>query len=406
MSERASIRRANFFKGTMRDPDAHTTPDAAIDNALLVVGASIDAQAQADGRELSTVQRQRALSVAQRLLRSLPRDQLQNISAHSGLLKSIADQSLAVSPVTDPRAAAQARLDERGQGVGTGEPSTALLGRRGIDGGASSFARLAEMGGTSTEMARTIDQARYEAIKLGIPWAANNPDLLRLGAGAIKAIAATNLKETGYKALRDGSFYEAKDIVAFAKHSTLRGFDAEKAAHATKDLVQAQPADQQQPLADILKKFDHAAAASYANPADTAARQRLEEAGQRQKAALQAIAAQSAEQAERVRRLEESKKVEERFRATAAKLEVRATNTEAANRGDVAAETSMFDAPLASPPTTKRADAPASDPPTDDKQQAAKGPDDKTATIKTAEVRTDDKKVAAKGSAPVAPKMA
>ena len=326
MPDRGALRKANFFKGTMRDPDAHTTPDAAIDDALIVVGASIDAQAKVDGHELSTVQRQRALSVAQRLLRALPRDQLQNISAHSGLLKSITDQSLAVAPITDPRAAALARLEERGQGVGIGDPATALLGRRGIDGiGASSFARLTELGGnTSTEMARTIDQARYEAIKLGIPWAANNPDLLRLGSGAIKAIAETNLKEAGYKALREGSHYQAQDIVAFAKHSKIRGFDAENAAHATRDLVQGQPPGQQPGLAGVLKGYDRAVVDAHAKPNDAAARQRLEEAGQRQKAALQAIAAQSAEQAERVRRFEESKRVEARLRATAPEVEARA----------------------------------------------------------------------------------
>lgn len=326
MPDRGAQRKANFFKGTMREPDAHTTPDAAIDDALIVVGASIDAQAKVDGHDLSTVQRQRALSVAQRLLRALPRDQLQNISAHSGLLKSITDQSLAVAPITDPRAAAQARLDERGQGVGTGDPATALLGRRGIDGiGASSFARLTELGGaTSTEMARAIEQARSEAFRLGIPWAANNPDLLRLGPAAIKAIAATNLKEAGYKALREGSHYQTQDIVTFAKHSKIRGFDAENAAHATRDLVQGQPPGQQAGLAEVLKGYDRAVVDAHAKPNDAAARQKLEEAGQRQKAALQAIAAQSAEQAERVRRFEESKRVEAHLRATAPEVEARA----------------------------------------------------------------------------------
>ncbi|MEQ1615882.1 MAG: hypothetical protein ABL904_24255 [Hyphomicrobiaceae bacterium] len=227
MSDRGAQRKANFFKGTMRDPDAHTTPDAAIDDALIVVGASIDAQAKVDGHDLSTVQRQRALSVAQRLLRALPRDQLQNISAHSGLLKSITDQSLAVAPITDPRAAAQARLDERGQGVGTGDPATALLGRRGLDGmGTSSFARLTELGGaTSTEMARTIEQARSEAFRLGMPWAANNPELLRLGAGAIKTLHEAGVQKERFERMTGDKVgfraATAVEIAAYAKRHNL-----------------------------------------------------------------------------------------------------------------------------------------------------------------------------------------
>ena len=34
MLERAEHRRANFFRGTMRDPDAHTVPDALEAQAL------------------------------------------------------------------------------------------------------------------------------------------------------------------------------------------------------------------------------------------------------------------------------------------------------------------------------------------------------------------------------------
>lgn len=222
MQDRGAQRKANFFKGTMRDPDAHTAPDAAIDDALIVVAASIDAQAKADGHDLSTVQRQRALSVAQRLLRALPRDQLQNISAHSGLLKSITDQSLAVAPITDPRAAAQARLEERGQGVGTGDPATALIGRRGLDGmGTSSFARLAELGGaTSTEMARTIEQARYEAFRLGMPWAANNPELLKLGPGAIKTLHDAGVQKERFERMTgDKVGFRASTAVAIAAYA-------------------------------------------------------------------------------------------------------------------------------------------------------------------------------------------
>ena len=78
MLERAEHRRANFFRGTMRDPDAHTVPDALEAQALATVATSIEAQALAEGRVLDGFRKNHALAVAQRLLRSLPREQLQS----------------------------------------------------------------------------------------------------------------------------------------------------------------------------------------------------------------------------------------------------------------------------------------------------------------------------------------
>ena len=69
---------------------------------------------------------------------------------------------------------------------------------------------------------------------------------------------------------------------------------------------------------------------AHEKPNDAAARQKLEEAGQRQKAALQGIAAQSPEHTEHVRRLEDAKSVDERFRATAVKAEAKADTKAAA----------------------------------------------------------------------------
>ena len=53
----------------------------------------IEAQALSEGRTLTGVQLDRSLSVAQRLLRSMPAHELRSIST-SALLKSITDQSL------------------------------------------------------------------------------------------------------------------------------------------------------------------------------------------------------------------------------------------------------------------------------------------------------------------------
>lgn len=327
MTEGASRRRANFFRGTANDPNVHTVSDSALDNALIVVGASIDAQAKTDGYDITSVQRQRALSVAQRLLRALPRDQLQNISAQSGLLKSIADQSLAVAPVTDPRAVTLMRLEERGQGVAASETASGIFGRRGLDGsGASSFARLAEIGGvTSTEMARTIEQARYEAIRLGIPWAANNPDLLRLGAGAIKAIAEVNLKEQSYKRLTNDAHFGAKDVVTFADYAKSKGIkDANQAAGAVADFVQlGQDQAEQQRLKDAVVGFMKASNEAGVAPHDPAAQQRLRQAGATYRETAREVAKRSPDAAETTRRLEDANRIPQEFRATAATAEVR-----------------------------------------------------------------------------------
>ncbi|MEQ1718127.1 MAG: hypothetical protein ABL907_19470 [Hyphomicrobium sp.] len=382
MPDRGAQRKANFFKGTMRDPDAHTTPDAAIDDALIVVGASIDAQAKVDGHELSTMQRQRALSVAQRLLRALPRDQLQNISAHSGLLKSITDQSLAVAPIADPRAAAQARLDERGQGVGTGDPATALLGRRGIDGsGASSFARLTELGGaTSTEMARTIEQARSEAFRLGMPWAANNPELLRLGAGAIKTLHEAGVQKERFERMTGDKVgfraATAVDIAAYAKRHNLTPEQTNALYDKINNGVEIISGGNK----GVQRELDEATRRFVTTPDSPESRRALEDSFRRHADTPEKKkAADGATQA---------------IIGAAQQNDAAVVAREAAkprSAADVAAGLDGFDAPAA--PATIRADA----------LPAAGSADDKAATVKTAEVKPDDKKVAAPKAA--APKL-
>lgn len=215
-------------------------------------------------------------------------------------------------------------------------------------------------GNMTIEQARNIAAARSLASELGMGWAANNPDLLKLGPAAIRAIAETNLKVTGYNALRRGAHYEANDIVVFARHSKLRGFDAEKAAKSTEALVQALPSAEQRQTADVLKRFDHAAAAYYANPSDAAARERFEAAGRAQKERMEEIARRSEADRARVQRLEDDKRVEQRFRATVASNEARA-DVRAATSGAKVDDLDAIGAPPSPPagagPQTRATDA-------------------------------------------------
>ena len=284
MPDRGALRRANFFRATMRDPDAHTAPDAAINEALLVVGASIDAQAKSDGRQLSTVQRERALSVAQRLLRSLPRDQLHSISAHSGMLKSITDQSLTVTPVTEPRAVAAARLDDRSQGVEAGsDPASAPFGRRALDddGRPTSSSRFAELGPAS-EATRVMQEARGEAIRLGMPWAANNQDLLRLGAPAIRTLHEAGVQRQTFERMTSDKVgiraATAVNFAAWARRHNMTPEQTNRLMNNTSDLHErlsaGRPAEERR---EVQRDLDASFGRFLARPNTPEARRALED---------------------------------------------------------------------------------------------------------------------------------
>jgi CRISPR/Cas system CSM-associated protein Csm2 small subunit len=131
-----------------------------------------------------------------------------------------AQKRMLAANVTSADFAAAGRLADNGL-------TSPLLGRRGLDGnGPSSFARTAELGGAmSAEVARVMDQARSEAMRLGMPWALNNPELLKLGAGAIKTLHDAGVqKERFERMVGDKVGFRAAtavDIAAFAKKHNL-----------------------------------------------------------------------------------------------------------------------------------------------------------------------------------------
>ncbi len=308
MMHTASTRRDNFFRATMRDPDANTAPDSVISEALAVVKTNIEAQARSEGRTLTGIQIDRALSIAQRMLRTMPRDDIRSF-ASSGQLRAIAEQSLAVAPAGDARAA---RLAASGHGAG-GSAAAIATGLRGFMRGAdageragSSGARYSEIGGGygNAEITRVMQQAHYEAVRLGIPWAANQPELLRLGPSAVKAIADVQLKQQSYQRLTKEAHFAAKDVVTLATYAKAKGIaDANPLANATADVIRLGGDTQQQILIkDSITGYMRAVQAVAATPSDPAAQQRLDQAVQQQREVLGREAAKSAEARQTVER--------------------------------------------------------------------------------------------------------
>lgn len=335
MSEHAANRRANFFKGTMRDPEARTVPDAAEAHALSVVKTHIETQVISEGRVLSSAQLDRALAVAQRLIRALPRDQLQSIGSHSGLLKSITDQSLAVAPIADARSAAQARLDER-NGAGMPAPLAALMGRRGAEGAdrSPSSARFAEM--DDARMTKTMQEARGEAMRLGMPWALNNPELLKLGSGAIKTLHDAGVRrETFERMTGDRVGIRAETAVHFAAWSKRQALTPEQTnrlmdstSNLHESLTRELPADERR---RVQRDLDQALSRYVTGPNTPEARRELEEQRMRH--------ARTEQQREQVRaNTRELEAVAQQTHAKVVKADTAVVKTEAgvaANQGDL-----------------------------------------------------------------------
>lgn len=139
---------------------------------------------------------------------------------------------------------------------------------------------------------------------------ANHPTVLRIEETTRRHQLEDDARR-GY-AITGGSSDAAIDQRLLAK---FKGYDAQQAALSTSDLIQAQPYDQTA-LAHVLQAYDSAVVHAHITPNYLAARQRLTETGQRQKAALQAIAAQSAERSALVRTFEDTKKIDPKYRAT------------------------------------------------------------------------------------------
>ena len=102
-------------------------------------------------------------------------------------------------------------------------------------GGPGSGARFDSMNATGLTQIQV--QARDFALTHGLEWATHNPDLLRLGPGAMQALADVHLREDSFKRFKDVGFSE-KTIVngaRYAKRNHVDYNDASKAVEETQN---------------------------------------------------------------------------------------------------------------------------------------------------------------------------
>ena len=226
--EGAHRRYANFFRGNSRERDTTIAYDALEAQALNVVRESIVAHALSMHRELSSADLSRMLAAAQSQLRGLPPEDLRGISPSSAILKMITDYSFAAAPVnadgTQAALTAAATLD---QGVGR-DFGTMLAARMlRLDRERASSSRYEDLGGERLSQSdlQNMAAARATAQDLGMAWALNNPELLKLGPSAIKTLHEAGVQRERFERMTGDKVgfraATAVDIATFAKRHNL-----------------------------------------------------------------------------------------------------------------------------------------------------------------------------------------
>jgi len=116
-----------------------------------------------------------------------------------------------------------------GQRMGTGGASegdsSARFDKMGSDGSGSYWSTRAGM-----------EETRSLAIAMGLLWAADNQALLRLGPGAIQALADVHLRQESYEHLTKDVEFKAKDVVTLAKFAKEKKVDANELSSAFSDV--------------------------------------------------------------------------------------------------------------------------------------------------------------------------
>lgn len=360
----AHRRRANFFKGTIdphppqsvppRPQSMHVTvaydrpqrSEPAIDGpyrealeteALSLVRKSLIEKAHSVGlAKIPDGDLDHMTAQAQATLRGLRTDQLAAISPSSPLLQSLTDRSFTAVMTTEAQ--------QRAAQLAAADPSSALtrdghlhqlarfaMLRDGVDGSGTRGAsgeRLAGIGGErlTPEVMRIMESARHEAVRLGVPWAINQPDLLKLGPAAIKSIAQVQIDKQTYQRLQTDGRFEAKDVVVLADYAKAKGItDARPLANATADLVQRGKDEAEQlRIKQVTLDYMQAATAAAAKPNDPAAQQRLDQAAAQRREVIAPIAARSPEDYKIVQKQEDEMRMREQDRVTAATREATA----------------------------------------------------------------------------------
>ncbi len=229
----AQRRHDNFFRGTRSERDPQIAYDSLEAHALNIVRESIIAHAQSIHRNLSPSDLDRMLSAAQSQLRGMSPEDLRAISPSSALLKTITDASFSAAPAPDTRAQAAlmaASASDPVTGAEGGSTLAARMRRLDMDRAEriASSARYDGLGGgerLSQSDLQNMASARATAVSLGMPWALNNPELLKLGAGAIKTLHEAGVQRERFERMTGNRVgfraATAVDIAAFAKRHNL-----------------------------------------------------------------------------------------------------------------------------------------------------------------------------------------
>jgi hypothetical protein len=149
----------------------------------------------------------------------------------------------------------QAETQQKANRTGTDESKTkangqyAALGLQGGRYGApaandGSAGNGKEMSSYERQQTEQMGKALALAEKYGLGWAANNPDLLRLGPSAIQALADVKLQQESYQRFQKGGL-SAKTIVDGARWAKKNGVDLNEASRAYEGTHQQLTPEQQ-----------------------------------------------------------------------------------------------------------------------------------------------------------------
>jgi len=216
-------------------------------------------------------------------IQGLPLSQVANMSSGSGELSAaaVAGVNQFVNSLTpSQREAVKA-------GVNPLDAGAMMKFGSMLNADASNFARLAgrdsagsgaRYDGMGTQnLTQTQIQARDLAIKTGLSWAVNNPDLLRLGPSAIQALADVQFRQESYDGLKRVG-YSASDTVGLAKFAKKKNIDANHLAQeieqSNSDVARKPDGSIDKPILNQLRKIQ----TDYMDrPDDPAAQKKFDE---------------------------------------------------------------------------------------------------------------------------------
>lgn len=298
MPQAAHRRYARFFHGTMRDPllaaadhehysmaRVERAPNSALEiEALRVIRSNLEAKALSQGGlKLSEAQLGAMLNAAQHTLRGMTDDQLKAVTSSGSALETIVATSFNAVPVTDAARRADLEAAALAGDIGTRDYASQLARLELMRSAVSSTERSREMGAErlSTAERALVASATAEAMRLGMPWALNNPELLRLGPSAIKTLHEAGVRRERFERMTgDKVGFRASTAVAIAAYAKRNNLTPEQ-TNALFDRINHGAEVVSGGNRDIQRELDEATRKYATGPDSPEARRELEEAWRR-----------------------------------------------------------------------------------------------------------------------------